>query len=104
VKPVDYPVILTVCLFLAGTTILTWCFGIYPGSSVGLIVAVRSKSVESWRTLSYTRWRIFHFWKSLIVVVLLVYVDSYFFVISTSILQVGVGLTQNMAACEYSPS
>jgi hypothetical protein len=32
-KEVDYPVILTVFLFLAGTTILTWCFGIYPGSS-----------------------------------------------------------------------
>ena len=37
------------------------------------------------------------------VVILLVYIDSYLFVASTSILQVGIGLTSNFAACEYSP-
>ena len=36
-------------------------------------------------------------------VILLIYVDSYFFVSSTSILQVGVGLTSNRATCEYPP-
>jgi hypothetical protein len=58
-KEVDYPVILTVFLFLAGTTILTWCFGkdILFGEGANCL-AVRSKTVESWRTLSYTKWRI----------------------------------------------
>jgi len=37
------------------------------------------------------------------VVILLVYVDSYFFVAATSVLQIGVGLTANGAACEYHP-
>jgi len=34
-------------------------------------------------------------------VVLLVYVDSYLFVSSASILQIGVGLSNNHASCEY---
>jgi hypothetical protein len=34
------------------------------------------------------------------VVIILIYVDSYLFVCSTSILQVGVGLSNNHASCE----
>lgn len=52
----QYPVV-TVCLFLFGTTVLTYCFGIIPDSRRIVMVAVRSMSVESWRTLSYSRWR-----------------------------------------------
>jgi len=36
-----------------------------------------------------------------ILVVLAVYVDSYFFIFSTSIIQVGIGTSTNMATCEY---
>jgi hypothetical protein len=35
------------------------------------------------------------------VVIILIYVDSYLFVCSTSILQVGVGLSNDHASCEY---
>ena len=34
---------------------------------------------------------------------LAVYVDSYLFVFSTSVLQIGIGLSSNMAACEFRP-
>jgi hypothetical protein len=36
-------------------------------------------------------------------VVLGVYLDSYLFVISTTILQIGIGLQHNRATCEYHP-
>lgn len=64
-------------------------------------VAVRTRSFESWRALTYPRWRISLLIPDLIAVILFVYIDSYFFVASTSILQVGVGLTSDAAACEY---
>ena len=32
-----------------------------------------------------------------------IYLDSYLFVVSTSILQVGIGLNNNLAACSYTP-
>lgn len=58
--------------------------------------------IDSWRNLSYARWRM-HLQRSGAdeLVILLVYLDSYLFVTTTSILQVGVGVTANFAACEY---
>jgi hypothetical protein len=34
-------------------------------------------------------------------VILILYVDSYFFVLSTGILQLGVGVFENMSSCQY---
>ena len=58
----NYPIVITVVLSLLGTTVLTWCLGnkklpIFIGQSTNFS-AVRIKTVESWRTLSYPRWRI----------------------------------------------
>jgi hypothetical protein len=66
-----------------------------------LIVAVRTSAVVSWRNLPYPRWRMALEANGADgVVIILIYVDSYLFVCSTSILQVGVGLSNNHASCE----
>ena len=100
-----FPLLMTVCLFLVSTTILTWCFCMDSMFWVGigvLIVAVRTSGVVSWRNLPYPRWRMAPEVKDADeVVIILIYVDSYLFVCSTSILQVGVGLSNNHASCEY---
>jgi len=61
----NYPVVVTVCLSLFGTTVLTWCLGTrHPQPNRFfvmrrlIVTAVRTKSIESWRNLSYPRWRI----------------------------------------------
>jgi len=60
----NYPIVVTVCLSLFGTTVLTWCLGTRhpePNSFFVMrrliVTAVRTKSIESWRNLSYPRWR-----------------------------------------------
>jgi len=103
VTPVSasYPLVITVCLSLFGTTLLTWCFGtIWLSLNIISRSASRVKTIESWRNLSYTRWRKELFSICADQVMLGVYVDSYCFVVSTSILQVGIGLTGNFNACE----
>ena len=61
VTPVEanYPIVITVCLSLFGITVLTWCLGkiISLKANLAYVLAVRTKSIESWRHLSYTRYR-----------------------------------------------
>jgi hypothetical protein len=101
----NYPIVITVVLSLLGTTVLTWCLGKPPHHQWTKLnfIAVRIKSIESWRAVSYPRWRNYpwNIWICSFSVVLLVYVDSYLFVASTSILQVGIGLTNQFPACEF---
>jgi hypothetical protein len=60
VTPVEanYPLVITVCLSLFGTTVLTWCFGKISYLQSLTVIAVRVKMIDSWRNLSYARWRI----------------------------------------------
>jgi hypothetical protein len=105
----EYPVIITVFLFLLGTTVLTYCFGILVpnvrrGTGVNCL-AVRTHDIESWRGLAYAQWRNIPLLmrrseRPDILVIILLYLDSYLFVMSTSILQVGVGINANYASCE----
>jgi hypothetical protein len=53
----NYPLTVTVCISLFSITILTWCFG-KSCYELANVLAVRTKAVESWRHLSYSRWRI----------------------------------------------
>jgi hypothetical protein len=96
--PTEYPVIVTILLVLLGTTVLTYCFS--TARLIMLITAVRIHSVESWSRLTYTKWRIQDIERSN-EVVLAVYVDSYLFITSQAILQIGVGLQSNDHSCEY---
>ena len=98
-----FALLMTVCLFLVSTTILTWCFCTDSMFRVG----ADCSGEDEWGcfvaefTISSMAYAHFSSRVLMGVVIILIYVDSYLFVCSTSILQVGVGLSNNHASCEY---
>jgi hypothetical protein len=94
------PAIFSVCLFLLGTTVLTWCSGTHPlqprlmhqpSEPRQLIPGWACHTLDGVSILSVVRTD---------AVILFVYLDSYLFVLSTSILQTGIGLNSNIYTCE----
>ena len=92
-----YPIIVSLCLSLFGTTVLTWCFGMALRIFFNEL-AERARSIESWKKLSYSQWRTVLLVNFIYSVILLVYLDSYLFIVAVAILQIGIGL-DTIAPC-----